>query len=90
MWPVAQQLPSLASFLEFGGRPLSPRAALGLLSRLLRYGAKVPERFVKDLSVIAGESEVSRLSTSDEADATPHEPLPLWDEHADPEYDLGH
>jgi DNA (cytosine-5)-methyltransferase 1 len=53
MWPMAVQIPRLDDFLRYEGRPLSSRAAAGFLSRLERFGAKVPAAFVADLQVIA-------------------------------------
>jgi DNA (cytosine-5)-methyltransferase 1 len=55
MWPVAEQLYPLREFLRYEGEPLSPRAAAGLLNRLSRYGANVPERFLKDLRKLAAQ-----------------------------------
>ena len=53
MWPASIQLPPLSEFLRHPGRPLSPRAAAGLLSRLSRSRSRLPSRFRNDLRRLA-------------------------------------
>ncbi len=48
-WPRSLDVVGLADFLRFEGTDISPRGAAGLLNRLRKYGARVPEAFVDDL-----------------------------------------
>jgi DNA (cytosine-5)-methyltransferase 1 len=53
MYPVSEQLPPLTDFLTYERQPMSARAAAGLLNRLTKYGAIVPDRFRADLKKLA-------------------------------------
>jgi DNA (cytosine-5)-methyltransferase 1 len=55
-WPVRRHLVPLTEFLTHPGKPLSERAATGLLKRLRAFGARVPADFVRDLEILAGPS----------------------------------
>ena len=69
MWPTSVQLPPLDAFLRYEGQDISPRAAAGLLSRLERFGAKVPIKFVDDLKRISGETSEAAAHSSERTPA---------------------
>ena len=52
-WPVSERCIPLAEFLQFDGTALSARGAAGLVHRLNKYGARVPDRFKRDLESVA-------------------------------------
>lgn len=55
-WPRAVDAVPLSDFLQFEGTDISPRGAAGLLNRLRKYGARVPEAFVDDLERAASDA----------------------------------
>ena len=55
MWPVRRPYIHLHKFLQHPLSPLSPRAASGYLSRLIRCPIKVHPRFLRAVEKLAGE-----------------------------------
>lgn len=57
-WPVSRQLEPLAEFLQFEGRPLSRKAALGFRSRTRKSRLRFPQGFLEAIDAhIAGMSD---------------------------------